>query len=357
MTKRTASFLAIFSAIILAALYSWYNFLNTPVITQAAGYIYKVRPGSSYKVVSAELHEQKILKHPFLFDVLFTIRDEVHKLKAGEYLFPYGSTPSKMIDQMISGTGLVYHTFTIVPGMTFRQMREVLNKDPALNHLTQNLTNDAVMKKIGEPNLNPEGRFFPDTYYFTADSTDVSLLKRAFVSMQQKILKNWGNRAPNLPFRTPYEALIAASIIEKEAYARSELPVIAGVMVNRLHKGIVLQFDPTVIYGMGERFNGTIYRSDLQDKHNTYNSYVYKGLPPTPISMPGLQAIEAVMHPSVNNYLYFVATGDGMTHQFSATLAQHDIAVKSAKVAHPQYFNHSLVKHYVVKSISSDNTN
>jgi UPF0755 protein len=334
---------------VLAAL-GCYSFLNSPVITSEEGYKYKVSAGSTYKIVSAELHQQHILKHPLLFNLLFRLRGDTHHLKAGEYYFARGELPGNLIDQMVYGTGLVYHSVTIVPGTNFRQLRTLINSNPEIAHLSENMSDADLMKKLGLQGIFPEGRFFPDTYYFVAGSSDLVLLKRAYTLMQQKLLKSWENRASNLPFRTPYDALIAASIIEKEAYLSDELPIIAGVMTNRLRKGILLQFDPTVIYGVGLQYHGTIYKHDLRATDNPYNTYVHKGLPPTPISMPGRLAIDAVMHPDENNYLYFVARGDG-GHQFSSTLAQHSVAVRTARSNHSWYFNTALVKQYLIKTI------
>jgi UPF0755 protein len=357
MNKRVGSTLIIAIVILLAVAgglftHAWQNFLKTPLVTAVQGLQYQVHFGSSYKNVSTELHQEHILKYPFMFNLLFRIRGDTHHLKAGEYLFPYGSTPDKMVDQMVNGTGLILHSFTIVPGMNFRQLRQALLKDHALKHTTSSLSNAAIMKRLGDSQSNPEGLFFPDTYYFVADTSDLVILKSAYNSMQQKLTKAWNNRGPNLPIKTPYEALIAASIIEKEADIKDELPIIAGVLMNRLRRDIILQFDPTVIYGEGTRFNGTIYRRDLLSKNNLYNTYIHKGLTPTPISMPSMEAIDAVMHPDDNNYLYFVARGDHMTHQFSQTLADHNAAVKAAKKYRSGYFNYGLVREYLLKQFN-----
>jgi UPF0755 protein len=355
MNKRAVYAVIIALLIAVAVLggvftHAWQNFLKTPLVSAVQGFQYKVRIGSSYKNVSTDLHQQHVLKYPFMFNLLFRIRGDTHHLKAGEYLFPYGATPDKMMDQMVQGTGMILHSFTIVPGMNFRQIRQALNKDHALAHTSMNLSNATIMKRLGQPNVNPEGLFFPDTYYFVADASDMVILKSAYTAMQQKLENAWAHRAPDVPFKNSYEALIGASIIEKEADIKEELPIIAGVMVNRLKRDILLQFDPTVIYGVGSHFNGTIYRTELLSKSNLYNTYVHKGLTPTPISMPSMEAIDAVMHPDENNYLYFVARGDHMTHQFSQTLAEHTAAVKAAKKYRSGYFNGQLVKDYLLKS-------
>lgn len=337
---------------------AWEFFLQTPIINDVQGLRYNVRAGASFKSVSTDLHNLHILKHPYFFMSLVHYRGVTHKLKAGEYLFPKGTTPGRMIDQISTGTGMIYHAFTIIPGMTFSQLRQTLDKSPELAHTTQHLTDEAIMQRLGHPELKAEGQFFPDTYYFVVDSSDIVLLKRAFNAMQIKLNNAWSHRAADLPFKNSYEALIAASIIEKEAKVKGELPIIAGVLTNRLRRGIMLQFDPTVIYGVGARYNGTIYKRDLQE-NNPYNTYVHKGLPPTPISMPGKEAIEAVMHPDGNNYIYFVARGDGSTHQFSRTLTEHNAAVAASRKFNPGFFNAALVQKYLLKSFTTTifNTN
>jgi UPF0755 protein len=337
---------------------AWEDFLQEAIVTDVQGFRYNVRPGATFKTVATDLYNQHILKNPRFFAWLVRYRKATHDLKAGEYLFPKGTTPDRMIGQITTGTGMIYHSFTIVPGMSFRQLRQALNKSNEFSHTTKELSDASIMKRLGHPDVNPEGQFFPDTYYFVVDSSDIILLKRAFNAMQTKLNNAWTHRAANIPFNTAYEALTAASIIEKEAEVKEELPIIAGVLSNRLRRDIMLQFDPTVIYGVGSRFDGTIHKSDLRED-NPYNTYVHKGLPPTPISMPGKDAIEAVMHPDANNYLYFVARGDGATHQFSRTLAEHNAAVNASRAYHPWFFNTALVKQYLLKSFTQKifNTN
>jgi len=339
---------AIILAICVGFVIAWGIFIRSPLILNDHGLKFKVFPGSSFKTIAADLHSQGILKHPLFFTLLFRWRGDTHHLKAGEYLFPKGATPNSMIEQMVTGRGMVNHSFIIVPGQTFYQVRQTLNKDEALQHSTKDLSNAAIMKLLGRPGLAPEGVFFPDTYYFMEGSTDIAVLRRSYMAMQKKLNAAWSHRAQKLPFRNAYEALIAASIIVKEADISEELPIIAGVLTNRLRRDIKLQFDPTVIYGLGSRFDGTIYRRDLL-ADTPYNTYVHKGLPPTPISMPSMDAIDAVMHPDANNYLYFVARGDGMTHQFSRTLADHNAAVAASKKFHPWFFNGALIKSYLRK--------
>ncbi len=325
----------------------WLKFLYTSVVTDSLGYKYTVRLGASIRSVTNDLHSQHIIKHPLLFLLLAHFKGGSHNLKAGEYFFPEGSTPLKIIDQITGGTGLVYYPFIIVPGWNLKQLRDALMQEQKLHHTMQNLSDAELMAHLGHSALNPEGEFFPDTYYFTGDSTDVEILKRAFKAMQKKLADAWAGRDKSIPFQNSYEALIAASIVEKEAYLEQERPIIAGVMINRLQKGMLLQFDPTVIYGLGARFDGKIYKQDLL-KNTPYNTYIHKGLPPTPISMPSEQSILAVMHPQHNEYYYFVAKGDG-AHQFSKTLTQHYAAVAAARKIDSWFFNAELVKHYMLR--------
>lgn len=254
-----------------------------------------------------------------------------------------------MLHQIITGSGIVYYTFTIVPGWTFKDIRNALQRNPNLNHTILTMIDAEVMRQLEHPELKPEGEFFPDTYFFSANSDDITLLKRAFKLMQDKLNFAWQHRAPGLPFKTPYEALIGASIIEKEAYLEEELPKIAGVMVNRLRKGMRLQFDPTVIYGLGDRYDGKIHRTDLTTD-TPYNTYMHKGLTPTPISMPSLIAINAIMHPTSHDYYYFVAQSNGSS-QFTKHLSEHYEAVAEARST-KWFFNTALARSYLLRLFS-----
>jgi UPF0755 protein len=325
------------------------KFISTPLTIADEGLRYQVRMGSSFKMMAADLNTQHVLSNPLFFNWLVQYRHATHQLKAGEYYFPKGTTPDRMITQVVTGTGMIFHAFTIVPGTTFHQLRQALNASHELAHTSRNLTDAAIMQRLGVPGQNPEGWFFPETYYFVVDSSDMILLHRALVAMRSKLNSVWLTRADKLPFENSYQALIAASIIEKEAHLKQELPIIAGVMMNRLHLNMILQFDPTVIYGMGDKYTGTIHQSDLHNV-NPYNSYLNKGLPPTPISMPGIAALDAVLHPQVNDYLFFVARGDG-GHQFSRTLGEHIQAVSAARSYHGSFFNSILVEKYVMRRL------
>lgn len=322
------------------------KFYFTPIVSNPQGLRYNVQFGATTQAVIADLTHQQIIQHPIFFRLLVRLRGNTHYFKAGEYFFPPGTTPPKMLNQMLTGSGIIYHSFAIISGWNFNQLRQALLEENDIRHTIQNMTNAEIMQRLGHPNLHPEGQFFPDTYYYVLGSSDIALLKRAFHTMQNKLNEAWKHRAANLPFHYPYDALIAASLVEKEAYLDKERPIIAGVMVNRLKHNMLLQFDPTVIYGMGLRFDGKIHKANLTE-NTPYNTYVKKGLPPTPIAMPSLLSLMAVVHPANHEFFYFVARGDG-SHQFSVSLNQHHEAVLQAKIFHPWYFNANLVKEYLL---------
>lgn len=246
------------------------------------------------------------------------------KIRAGKYTFYTAPTPVELVDRIVSGQE-DYFRFTLVEGRTFRQLLDELKRARGLVNDIEGLDQDAIMLKVAGPDLHPEGMFMPDTYHYPQATTISQFLRRAYKAMQSFLDMSWKDRDEGLPLKTPYEALILASIIEKETGVEEERSEIAGVFVRRLKMGMKLQTDPTVIYGMGEMYDGNIRRKDL--RHDTpYNTYTRHGLPPTPIAMPGRAAILAALHPAPGNTLYFVARGDG-THHFSATLEEHNRAV------------------------------
>lgn len=331
---------------------SWISFLYTPLVKDEEGYKYTVELGASLKSVINDLSVRGIVRHPYYMRLLMAYRGDAPKLKAGEYLFPQGTTPASMLDQMVTGTGLVYHAFTIIPGWNFQDVRRALLGEGRLRHTLENLTDQEIMAQLGQPQLMPEGQFYPDTYYFAPGVADIILLKQAFHAMQTKLTTVWEARAVELPYKNPGEMLVAASLIEKEAYLNSERPIIASVLVNRLKKDMLLQIDPTVIYGLGPNYRGDLYKEDLLTD-TPYNTYLHKGLPPTPIAMPGLDSMVAAAHPETTIYLYYVARGDG-SHQFSETYIEHKIAVTEANKVIPGFFNVKLVKYYLVKNFKTE---
>lgn len=335
---------AIFIIFLIIILQAWLSFVYTPVIHDISGFQYNLRSGTSIQKLTNDLANKNIIKHPAYFKLLARLRRDTSRLKAGVYIFPRGSTPSSMLDQMVSGRGIIYQTFTILAGWNFHQVRHALLREDKLQHVTQFLNDTEVMNRLGMPGMQPEGQFFPDTYFFVEGSSDLALLKRASKEMQDKLKQAWKDRASNLPYQNPYEAMIAASLVEKEASTARERYLISGVIVNRLKHDMLLQIDPTVIYGMGLRYSGKIYRQNLLE-NTPFNTYVHKGLPPTPIAMPSAESIQAVLHPATHDYFYFVATGEGM-HTFSKTLDEHHRAVLVAKNGSTGFFNWGLVEKY-----------
>lgn len=311
--------------------------LQKPVVMQEGGAVYYLRPGISKKILIKDLADQGIdVPYPKLFYYYIYLNKTAY-LKTGEYFFSKNATAISIWRQITQGQGHFNHAFTIIPGWTIKQLRETLTGFQDLAHHSTKLNDQALMGRLGFPKLKPEGMFFPDTYYYARDNSDLIILKKAFYLMQKKLHEAWLKRSPNLPYQNAYEALIAASLIEKEAYLNNERPMIASVLINRLKHNMALQFDPTVIYGLGARYTGSIRKEDLLD-HNPYNTYVKRGLPPTPIAIPSLDSINAALHPKDTAYYYFVANGDG-SHQFSKTLEEHTQAV-SRVIKHP-------VSHYL----------
>jgi UPF0755 protein len=281
--------------------------------------------GDSFKQVIHKLRDQHLFMKPLWFKVIALQTQAVKKIKPGEYELATGSTISDILALLVSGKAKQY-SITFPEGRNFKEMLQTIEKNPHLEHTLQGVSNDALMAKLGATEKHPEGLFFPDTYFFEKHTTDVALLKRAYDKMQLVLQQEWFNKAEHLPFNTPYQALILASIVEKETAAKAERTLIAGVFSRRLTQGMMLQTDPTVIYGMGDSYQGNIRSQDLHTE-TPYNTYKIKGLPPTPIAMPGRAAIYAALHPDQSkNSIYFVSRGDG-THVFSATLGEHNQAV------------------------------
>ncbi len=283
-----------------------------------------IEPKSGLKSIANQLVEQQVITNPWPFIFLAKLLQKEQNLKAGDYTLNKNITPYQLLLSLNHGKA-TQGSITFIEGKTFKQMREKLAKNDAVKNTTQALSDDKIMQMVGKGELHAEGLFFPDTFYFDRGTLDVVLLKRAYDSMQAKLNQAWNNRAPNLPYKNSYEALIMASIVEKETGKASERPMIAGVFLNRLRIGMRLQTDPTVIYGMGDKYDGNIRRKDLLTD-TIYNTYTRSGLPPTPIAMPGLASIEAALHPEKTKALYFVGKGDG-SHAFSNSLVEHNRAV------------------------------
>ncbi|WP_417567050.1 endolytic transglycosylase MltG [Marinobacter sp.] len=300
--------------------------------------LFNVPQGASFTAVAQRLESQGLVGQSLwlrLYGRLFP--DQAH-IKAGDYEFLDGMSPKAMVSLMVSGD--IKHWYVqFIEGWTFREMREALARAERLQQVTGDWTDEQIMSAVGAEGEHPEGRFFPDTYAFTGNETDLDVLKRAFSKMETVLAEEWEAREEGLPYDNPYEALIMASIVERETGAPGERDQVAGVFVRRLQKGMRLQTDPTVIYGMGDSYKGRIGRKDLRT-HTPYNTYRIDGLPPTPIALPGRDSIHAALHPDDGDALYFVARGDG-SHKFSRTLTEHQKAVRAFQLNRRQDYRSS----------------
>jgi UPF0755 protein len=301
------------------------QFVETPLSVSAEGETIEVRPGISFAGLARALEVRGVVSDARLLTWLARWDRAAEGIKAGEYLIEPGTRPRELLQKLVSGK-VRLHALTLVEGWSFRQVMAALAADANLTHTLGGLSDAAVMERLGHPGEHPEGRFYPDTYHYPRGLTDTEFLRRAYDAMATRLAREWEGRAPGLPYRTAYEALIMASIVEKETGRADERPAIGGVFVRRLAKGMRLQTDPSVIYGLGDSFDGNLRRRHLEDDANSYNTYRHKGLPPTPIAMPGGDALHAALHPAEGDSLYFVSRGDG-SHSFSATLEQHNQAV------------------------------
>ena len=326
------SLLKLFALAVLAVLtgagWLWneyQSFLNEPVLTVKATHRIMIPPGQSFSSIVARLPIHSGEQGTRLLEFHARRTGKAGLLKAGEYDLRPAWTPDQLLDHLISGK-VVQHSLTIVEGHTFEQLMAQLRRNDVLRRQLDGLSSAEVMVRIGQTGLHPEGQFLPDTYYFPRGATDVAFLRRAHLALRRYLDQAWPQRAPDLPLKSPQEALVLASIIEKETGVAKERPEIAGVFVRRLRKNMRLETDPTVIYGMGAAFDGNLRRADLR-RDTPYNTYTRKGLPPTPIALAGARAIDAALHPRPGTSLYFVSKGDG-SHQFSATYAAHLRAVR-----------------------------
>jgi UPF0755 protein len=295
---------------------------DSPVIPFA------IAQGSGVGGASQQMATAGVPVNGFLFGVLARVTGKASQLKAGSYELKPGTTPRRLITQLVRGE-FAQESLTIIEGWTFRQMRQAVDAAPNLKHETARLSDKELLEKIapeaGGKYATPEGLFFPDTYLFAKNSSDLQIYKQAHEMMMKRLKAAWEKREANLPYTDPYQALIMASLVEKETGQKSERAMIAGVFVNRLKTGMLLQTDPTVIYGMGEKYDGKIRKKDLETD-TPYNTYTRAGLPPTPIALPGVQSLAAALMPAKTDALYFVSRGDGTSH-FSVNLNEHNKAV------------------------------
>lgn len=331
--KRGFGALFIITAVLIGAFGYWaldryQTFVDAPIAGLHAGDTMQVERGDSFVSVLRKLRAARISSGRDLeWQVLARQSGAASKLQVGEYALDPGTTPRQLMLMMRDGK-VIRHRFTIVEGWSLREMRAALARAKPLEHDTTDLDAAALIEKLGHPGQHPEGRFLPETYLYTRGDKDSDVLGRAYTAMDKALTAAWGSRIPDLPLKSKDEALALASIVEKETGIAEERPEIAGVFIRRLKLGMLLQTDPTVIYGMGDKYAGNIRKSDLQ-ADTPYNTYTRAGLPPTPIAMPGVAALQAVTHPASGDALYFVAIGDGSgRHVFTSTLAGHQAAVR-----------------------------
>ena len=319
---RTAVSLVLLVA--LAALLIVAGYALTPISLQAETVDFSITPGSSLRSAARQMNEAGVPTHSTMFELIARLSRNHRSIKAGSYEISAGATPWELLRKITAGDfSLVEVVF--IEGWTVRQVRAALDAHPAIRHDTSGLSDAEIMSRLGAPGVPAEGRFFPDTYLFGKGESDLSVLARAYRAMQKQLESAWSRRSPDLPLSNASEALILASIVEKETGSPKERAQIAGVFINRLRIRMPLQTDPTVIYGIGPRFDGNLRKRDLLTD-TPFNTYTRNGLPPHPIANPGAAALIAAVTPERTDALYFVARGDG-THYFSSTLDEHNRAV------------------------------
>ncbi|SCY68815.1 UPF0755 protein [Nitrosospira sp. Nl5] len=316
------------SLLVLAGIFlftAWFAYqVNRPVQLPVVPYEFSIEPGSSLRSVAKQLADAGVLRDVWSFVLLSRVMGLASSLKAGDYEIAVSTSPLELLERITKGD-VNQSEIRFIEGWTFLQLRQVLDEHSAIRHDTTNLSDEEILRSIGASETAAEGLFFPDTYFFARGSSDVAILRRAYHAMQNHLNREWDIRAVNLPLRDPYQALILASIVEKETGKESDRTMVAGVFVNRLRLSMLLQTDPTIIYGLGKKFDGNLRKKDLLADQE-YNTYTRRGLPPTPIAMPGLPSIQAVLNPAKTDALYFVSKGNGESH-FSSNLADHNRAV------------------------------
>lgn len=310
--------------VVLAAGGSFGYWALDPITTEEPPIEFSITPGSGAHAAGQQIMEAGVPIEPLLFNLLARLTGKSGKIKAGAYELKPGTSPLALVDQLVRGE-FAQETLTIIEGWTFRQMRQAIAAHKGLKHDTIALSDKELMTRISSDFKQPEGLFFPDTYLFAKGASELQIFRQAHTMLLSHLAEAWDKRDPALPYKNPYEALVMASIVEKETGQKSERTMIAGVFVNRLKLGMLLQTDPTVIYGMGTKYDGKIHKKDLETD-TPYNTYTRSGLPPTPIALPGQQSLAAALAPAKTAALYFVSRGNG-TSQFSDNLPDHNRAV------------------------------
>jgi len=314
--------LALLALLAAAGYAAWY--VNAPLRFATPSVEVEIPPGTGFRAASGRLQQAGIELGPRRFEALARTLGQDQEIKAGYYGLAAPMTPLQLLDKLARGEVLKAEV-QVLEGWTFRELRAALDASGVLRHDSAGLGNAALLKRIGAGEAHPEGLFFPDTYVVARGSSDLALLRHAYRTMQQHLAREWPKRAADTPYRSAYEALVMASIVEKETGRAEEREQVAAVLVNRLRIRMALQADPTVIYGLGEEFDGNLKKVHLRTD-GPYNTYVRRGLPPTPIALPGLASLRAALQPARSDALYYVSRGDG-TSQFSRTLVEHNRAV------------------------------
>ncbi len=296
-----------------------------PVFSKGRAVRFEVQASDSVSDITARMNANADNINGALFSLLMTVSGKSSGFTPGPYDIRAGESPYRLMQKLSNGI-YAQESVTVIEGWTFKQMRKAIDSHPALKHETADLSDQELFQKLGLNYASGEGLFYPDTYQFRQGASDIKIYQLAQRNMMSKLNKLWENRAEGLPYKSVYDGLIMASIIEKESSRKSDRGMIAGVFINRLKRDMKLQTDPTVIYGMGSRYEGKIHKSDLL-RDTPYNTYTRKGLPPTPIALPGISSLEAAFHPTETDALYFVSRGDG-TSQFSNNLDDHNKAVE-----------------------------
>ncbi len=315
-------FLAVLMLVLAATGFAYWA--KTPITTGGEPIAFVISSGNGGAAAAQEVARAGVPLNPYLFSLLARITQKASRIKAGSYELKPGTSPRALVDQLVRGE-FAQESLTIIEGWTFKQMRQAVAASKSLKHDTAELSDKELLAKISSEFKSPEGLFFPDTYLFAKGSSDLQVYKQAHDLLLNRLNAAWEKRDASLPYKSPYEALVMASIVEKETGQKSERAMIAAVFVNRLKQGMMLQTDPTVIYGMGDSFAGNIRKKDLETD-TPYNTYTRSGLPPTPIALPGVQSLAAALGPAKSSALYFVARGDG-TSKFSDNLTEHNKAV------------------------------
>lgn len=317
-------FFALFFVLILLLAGACVWWLNSSLTLKSEPVELSIEPGTSARGVAQAATEAGVQAHPLMLYWWFRLSGESRQIKAGNYEIERGTSPRRLLSKLVNGEQAL-RTLILVEGWNFTQVRSALAQADQLKSDTQGRSGDWIMAALGKPGVHPEGRFFPDTYSYAKGSSDLAVLKSAMLAMDKHLEAAWAKRDPNTPLKTMEQALILASIVEKETGRASDREMVAGVFSNRLRIGMMLQTDPTVIYGLGESFDGNLRKRDLQTD-TPWNTYTRTGLPPTPIAMPGLSSLLAAVKPAPTNAFYFVAKGDGTSH-FSPNLEEHNQAV------------------------------